>query len=78
MLHARTRDALDLGEIGALLLQSLQNEVDGFEPQGDGREDLALIGVCEDTLLNSIFREIGVEVNFGFVDKLEVGANDDT
>ena len=78
MLHARTRNTLHLGEIGTLFLQSLQNKVDGLEPQGDGREDLAFIGVCEDTLLNPIFGEIGVKVDFGLVDKFKVGTNDDT
>jgi hypothetical protein len=78
VLHARTRNTLHLGEIGTLLLQSLQNKVDGLEPQGDGREDFAFIGVCEDTLLNPIFGEIGVKVDFGLVDKFKVGANDDT
>lgn len=61
-----------------MLLQSLQNKVDGLEPQGDGREDFAFIGVCEDTLLNPIFGEIGVKVDFGLVDKFKVGTNDDT
>jgi hypothetical protein len=61
-----------------LLLQSLQNKVDGLEPQGDGREDFAFIGVCEDTLLNPIFGKIGVKVDFGLVDKFKVGTNDDT
>jgi hypothetical protein len=78
VLHARTRNTLHLGEIGTLLLQSLQNKVDGLEPQGDGREDFAFIGVCEDTLLNPIFGEIGVKVDFGLVNKFKVGTNDDT
>ena len=77
MLHACTRNTLDLGEIGTLLLQSLQDKVDGFKPQGNRREDFALVGVCEDTLLNSILGEIGVEVDFGFVDKFKVGTNND-
>jgi hypothetical protein len=78
MLHARTRDTLNLGEIGALLLQSLQDKVNGFEPQGDGRKNFALVRVCEDTFLDSIFGKVGVEVDFGFVNKFEVGTNDDT
>jgi hypothetical protein len=78
VLHARTRDTLYLGEIRTLFPQSLQNKVDGLEPQGDGREDLAFIGVCEDALLNPIFGEIGVKVDFGLVDKFKVGTNDDT
>jgi hypothetical protein len=56
----------------------LQNKVDGLEPQGDGREDFAFIGVCEDTLLNPIFGEISVKVDFGLVDKFKIGTNDDT
>jgi hypothetical protein len=78
MLHARTRDTLNLGEIGALLLQSLQDKVNGFEPQGDGRKNFALVRVSEDTFLDSIFGKVGVEVDFGFVNKFEVGTNDDT
>lgn len=78
MLHTRTRDTLDLGEVGTLLLQSLQDKINGFEPQGDGRENLALSRVCEDTLLDAIFGEIGIEIDFGFVDKFEIGTDDDT
>jgi len=78
MLHTRTRDTLDLGEVGALLLQSLQDKINGFEPQGDRREDLALGRVGEDTLLNAIFEEIGIEIDFGLVDEFKIGADDDT
>ena len=78
MLHASTRDTLDLGEVGTLLLQSMQDKINGFEPQGDGRENLTLGRVCEDTLLNTIFGKIGIEIDFGLVDKFEIGTDDDT
>jgi hypothetical protein len=78
MLHARTGDALDLGVVGTLFLQSLQNEVNGFEPQGDGRKHLALIVVVKDALLKTILGEVGVEVDLGFVEEFEVGADDNT
>jgi hypothetical protein len=78
VLHARTRDALDLGEVGALLLQPLQNKVNGFEPQCDGRKDFALIVVVEDALFKPILGKVGVKVDFGFVDMLEIRADDDS
>lgn len=78
MLHTSTRDSLDLGEVGTLLLQSLQDKINGFEPQSDRREDLAFGGVGENTLVNSILGEIGIEVDFGFLDEFEVGSDDDS
>jgi hypothetical protein len=34
--------------------------------------------VVEDALLEAILGEVGVEVDLGFVDEFEVGADDDT
>jgi len=75
MLHARARNALHLFKLRALLFQPLENKINGFEEERDGREDLALGGVGENTLLNAMVREIGVEVDFGFVDQFQVGAD---
>jgi hypothetical protein len=73
MLHPRAGYALHFREIKSLLFQSLKHEVHGVEPHGYGREDLTLGGVREDAFLDTIFGEIGVEVDFGFVGEFEVG-----
>jgi hypothetical protein len=75
MLHARARNALDLSKLCALLFQPLKNKINGFEEERDGCEDLALSRVREHTLLNAMVREVGVEVDFGFVDQFEVRAD---
>lgn len=72
MLHTRSRDALHFGEVCTLVLQPLEHEVDGVEEQGDRCENLTLAGVGEHALFNAIFGEVGVKVDFGFVDELEV------
>jgi len=72
MLHPRTANSLHLSKLCTLLFQPLQNQIDGFEEHGDGREHLALVGVGKDTLLDAMMGEVGVEVDFGFVDEFEV------
>jgi hypothetical protein len=72
MLHTRTRDALHLGEVRSLLFQPLQDQIDGFEEKGGGREDLALGRVGKNALLDAIFGEVGIEVDLGLVDEFEV------
>jgi hypothetical protein len=77
MLHARPGNSLDFVKIRALPFQPLQHEIDGLEEQRDGRKDLAFGWVGENALVDTIFRKVGVEIDFGFVDEFEVGADDD-
>jgi hypothetical protein len=57
----------------------LQYKVNRFEEQSDRREHLALGGVRQHALFDAILcAEIGVEVDFGFVEELEVRADDDS
>ena len=69
---------MDLGEVGTLLLQTLQDKVDSLEPQGDWCKHFTLIWVCENTLLNAILGQVGVKVDFGLMDKFEVGTDDNS
>lgn len=78
MLHASTRYTLDLGEVGTLLFQSLQHEIDGFKPQGDRRKHLALGWVSEHTFLDAILGEISVKVDLRFVYEFEVGSHNNS
>jgi hypothetical protein len=78
MLHTRTTDALDLAKVRSLLFQPLQHQVDGLEEHGNGCKHLALAGVGEDALFDAMVGEIGVKVDFGFVDEFEIGADDDS
>lgn len=79
MLHASARDTLHLREVRTLLLQSLEHEVDSLEEQSYRRKHLTLGRVCEHTLLNAIFgTKVCVKVYFGFLEKLEVGADDNS
>jgi len=61
-----------------LVLQLLQDEIDGFEEQRNRREDLALFWVGENTLFDAIMWQVSVEVDFGFVYQLEIGADHDS
>lgn len=57
----------------------MQHEVDCFEEQSDRREHLTLGGVRQHALLDAILcAKIRVEVDFGFVEELEVRANDNS
>lgn len=79
VLHARTTDTLDLREICTLLFQPLQDKINRFQKQSNRREHLALGGVRQHALFDAIFRaEVGVKVDFGFVEELEVRADDDS
>jgi hypothetical protein len=69
---------LDLGEVGTLVLQPLQDEVNSLEPQSNGRKHFALIRVGEDAFLDAILGEVGVEVDFCFMNKFEVRTDDDS
>lgn len=77
MLHPRPTNSLDFRKVRSLLFQTRQDEFNGFEEQCCGGEDLALGGVGEDAFFNAIFEQVGVKVDFGFVDEFEVRANDD-
>jgi hypothetical protein len=72
MLHSRAAYPLHLGEIRALIFQALEDELDSFQPQRDRGEDLAFGRVREDALLDAILGEIGIKVDFGFKNELEV------
>jgi hypothetical protein len=72
MLHPRTRYSLDFGEVGTLILQPLQDEVDSFEEQCGRCEDLALGRIGEDSFLDAILCEVGIEVDLSFVNEFEV------
>lgn len=79
MLHTRAADTLHLIKLRTLLLQPLQHEINGFEEQSHRREHLTLSGVGQHALLNAILcAEIRVEVYFGFLEELEVGADNDS
>jgi hypothetical protein len=74
MLHSRARNALYFRKVRALVFQPLEHEINGIEEQRGWCKDLTLCRVGEDALLDTIFREIGVKVDFGLVDKFEIGA----
>lgn len=79
MLHTRARDTLNFREIRALLLQPLQYEVDSLKKQCYRRKHFALAGVCEHTLLDAILgAKVCVKVDLCFLQKLEVGSNNDS
>ena len=78
MLHASTRDTLDLGEVGTLLLQSLQDKINGLEPECDWRKDFTLVRVGEHTFLNAIFGEVGIKVDLCLMDELQVRTDNDS
>lgn len=77
MLHSRSRKSLDSREVGSNVLQSLKNKLNGLEEHGHGRKDFSLGGIGEDTFVDAIFAQVGIEVYFGFMDEFEVGLDDD-
>jgi hypothetical protein len=72
MLHARARNPLDTRKLSPLILQPLQHQIDSFEKQGRGRKHLAFSRVGQHALVHAIFCQVGVEIDFGFVDELQV------
>jgi hypothetical protein len=46
---------LHLRKVGSLVLQPLQDKVNGLKEKVDRRKNLALFGVGENALLNAIF-----------------------
>jgi hypothetical protein len=78
MLLAGAADAPDPVQGRVLLLEPLQDQVDGLEPQGHGSKDLTLLFIGQNTLLDAVLgAEVLVEVDFGVGDDLEVGLDDD-
>tara|TARA_R110002003_G_scaffold122_1_gene10996 strand:- start:4844 stop:5164 length:321 start_codon:yes stop_codon:yes gene_type:complete len=59
-----------------LILQPLQHEIDGFKEERNGGKHFALGRVSEHSFLDAILGEISVEIDLCFVDKFEVGSND--
>lgn len=79
MLHASTGNTLYFRKICALLLQSLQDQVDSLQEQCYGRKHLTLSGVCEHAFLNAILcTEICVKVYLCLLEEFEVGSNNDS
>ena len=78
MLHTSTRKTFDLAEVYALLLETLQDQVDSFEPHCCGSEDFAFARVCEDALGNAIFgAEVAIEVYLRLMLVLQVRVDND-
>jgi hypothetical protein len=77
VLLTGTGNALDPLKRRALLCQPLEHQVDGLQPHGYRGVDLPLGLVDEDTFLDAILEEVGVEVDFGFVHDLQAGRYDD-
>lgn len=76
MLHARASDALDAAKVQALVAQARQDEVQSLEPHGDGGEDFIFGRVGEHALLDAVVDEVGVEIDDGGVDELQVRGYD--
>jgi hypothetical protein len=73
VLLARTADALDAVQGRVLLLEPGENQVNGLEPHGHRRKDLALVVIDEDALLQAILcAEVTVEVDFRFGEDVQV------
>jgi hypothetical protein len=79
VLHARSRDCAHGGEVDARGAEAREREVEGGEPEGDGGEDGVWVasGVGEDAFVRGEAGEVGVEVDGGFVDGLQVRVDDD-
>lgn len=76
MLLPRATNALHAAKIEALFAEPLQDAVKGLQPQRDGREDFMFGLVGLDALFNVEAVRVGVEVEDGGVDDLEVGVDD--
>ncbi len=78
MLLARATDAPDTVQRCVVLLQAIEDQVNGLEPQGDGCKHLTLVLLHQDAFCDAIFgAEVAVEVDFCLGDDLEVGLDDD-
>lgn len=65
VLLAGAADAPDAVQLGTAVPQPGEDQVDGLEPHGHGREDLALVVVDEDALVQAILlAKVCVEVDF--------------
>lgn len=78
VLLAGAADALDAVQGCVLLLETLEDKVEGLEPEGYGGKDLAFLFIDEDALFDLVFgAKVLVEVDFGGGDDGEVGLDDD-
>lgn len=69
-------DALDATEIQPLCLQHAQHAVQRLQPHGDGRKDLVFRLIGQHALLDVEPPRVGVEVELGDVDDLQLRGND--
>lgn len=78
VLLARAADAAHALQRGLLGLEAREDEVDGLEPHGHGREHLALGLVDLHALGQAILgAKVGVEVDLGLGEDAEVGLDHD-
>lgn len=78
VLLAGAADGPDAVQGRAVLFQPAQHEVDGLEPHGHGREDLALVVVDEHALGQAILlAEVCVEVDLGLGEDVQVRLDHD-
>lgn len=76
VLLSSTADALHTGEIQALLLQTLEDAVQGLEPQCHRGIDLMLGFIGDNTFFDRESAGVSVKVEFGDVDDFQVGVDD--
>jgi len=77
VLLARAADAADAAQGRVGILEALQDQVEGLEPQGHGGEHLALGVVDQHALLDTVLgAKVLVKVDLGVGDDLEVGLHD--
>lgn len=78
VLLAGAADAPDAVQLGAAVSQPGEDQVDGLEPHGHGREDLALVVVYEDALVQAILlAEVCVEVDLCLGEDVQVRLDHD-
>lgn len=78
VLLAGAADGPDAVQRGAVLLEPAEHEVDGLEPHGHGREDLALVVVDEHALGQAILlAEVCVEVDLCLGEDVQIRLDHD-
>lgn len=78
VLLAGAADAPDAVQRGAGVPEAAEDQVDGLEPHGHGREDLALVVVDEDALGQAILlAEVCVEVDLCLGEDVQVRLDHD-
>jgi hypothetical protein len=72
MLLTRPGNALYSPERCSLVLESLENNIYGFQPHSHGSVDCSRFLLDKDTFLDSIFGKICIEVSLGLVQDFQI------